>query len=394
MKNVPKLRFSGFSDEWKEDTIGNITSKVGSGKTPKGGNTVYTTEGVPFIRSQNVLNGQLILDDIAYISEEENEKMKSTKVQPNDVLLNITGASIGRACIVPNNFEGANLNQHVCIIRTNKANPRFIMDYIISNRIQKQIFSYQAGGNREGLNFEQIKGMKIGIPSNQEQEKIANFLTKIDKLIEKQDEKVNNLEQYKKGMMQKIFSQEIRFKKDDGGEYPEWERKHLKDIVINKAKGGLPQYSEDTANILLNNEYLEGINTVPIYVTNEINVAENDVLILWDGSQSGKVYTGAVGVLGSTFVSIKLNSDNNNMYIYQLLNSRKDLIQTVWREGSGVPHVAKDFIENFKVSLPCLDEQSKIANFLSKIDLIVEKETEKLEELREWKKGLLQGMFV
>lgn len=218
-KNVPKLRFRGFEGEWEEKKIGDITLKVGSGKTPRGGNSVYTDSGVMFLRSQNVFNGYMVLDDVAYITEEENNKMKSTSVYENDILLNITGASIGRCCVVPNLNNKANVNQHVCIIRPKKdTNSSFIMNQIIGYKVQRQIDSYQAGGNREGLNFQQIKEIKINIPSLQEQEKIANLLSKVDRYIELQEKKVSELEKYKKGMMQKIFSQKIRFRKDDGGE--------------------------------------------------------------------------------------------------------------------------------------------------------------------------------
>ena len=230
-KNVPKLRFKGFEGEWEEKKIGDITLKVGSGKTPRGGNSVYTDSGVMFLRSQNVFNGYMVLDDVAYITEEENNKMKSTSVYENDILLNITGASIGRCCVVPNLNNKANVNQHVCIIRPKKdTNSSFIMNQIIGYKVQRQIDSYQAGGNREGLNFQQIKEIKINIPSLQEQEKIANLLSKVDRYIELQEKKVSELEKYKKGMMQKIFSQKIRFRKDDGGEYPEWEYFVLGDI--------------------------------------------------------------------------------------------------------------------------------------------------------------------
>ena len=391
MRNVPKLRFKGFSDAWEEKRLGELVSSFEYG---------MNSAAVEF-------DGENKYIRITDIDEKTNKYVNENVVSPdgelddkflvkeNDILFARTGASTGKSYLYDS--KDGKLYFAGFLIRANvnkKNNAKFIFTQTQTANYGKWIKVMSMRSGQPGINAQEYASYCIKAPKLEEQEKIANFLTKVDKLIEKQDEKVSNLEQYKKGMIQKIFSQEIRFKKDDGGEYPEWERKQLKDIVVNKSKGGLPQYSEIDGNVLLNNEYLEGTNTVPVYVTNEINVAKNDVLILWDVSQSGKVYTGATGVLGSTFVSIKLNETNNNRYIYQLLNSKKDLIQTVWREGSGVPHVAKDFVENFKVKLPCLEEQTKIANFLSKIDSIVEKEKEKLEELRVWKKGLLQGMFV
>ena len=142
MNKTPKLRFKEFSGEWESKKLGDIAIKVGSGKTPRGGNSVYTDSGVVFLRSQNVLNGKLNLNDVAYISEEINSTMKSTEVHGDDILLNITGASIGRSCKVPTHFPKANVNQHVCIIRLNENyNSSFIMNQIISSKVQRQIDS-------------------------------------------------------------------------------------------------------------------------------------------------------------------------------------------------------------------------------------------------------------
>ena len=116
--NVPNLRFPEFSGEWKKCTIGELTIKVGSGVTPRGGEAVYKTDGHPFVRSQNVGLGQLLLDDIAYIDEDTHQRQKNTELQLDDVLLNITGASIGRSAMATKEIVGGNVNQHVCIIRT------------------------------------------------------------------------------------------------------------------------------------------------------------------------------------------------------------------------------------------------------------------------------------
>jgi type I restriction enzyme S subunit len=115
--NVPNLRFPGFDGEWVKAKLGDITEKINSGKTPLGGESNYLTEGIIFIRSQNVNNDQLELDNIVYISEDVHASMQNSMVNANDILLNITGASLGRSCVVPEDFEGGNVNQHVCIIR-------------------------------------------------------------------------------------------------------------------------------------------------------------------------------------------------------------------------------------------------------------------------------------
>lgn len=193
--NVPALRFLEFSGEWKTVKIGTITTKVGSGVTPRGGETVYRSQGHPFVRSQNVGWGRLLLNDIAYIDEETHKKQLNTALELNDILLNITGASIGRCAVVNKMIVNGNVNQHVCIIRSNEAvDPEFLCNYLLSNYGQKQIDSFQAGGNRQGLNFEQIKSIRISIPTLDEQKYIAKLLFAINQRIETQNKIIEKYE--------------------------------------------------------------------------------------------------------------------------------------------------------------------------------------------------------
>ncbi len=147
-----------------------LTNKVGSGKTPKGGREVYSNEGVVFLRSQNVYDDGLRLDDVVFIDDEIDEEMHQTRVRPGDVLLNITGASIGRTCIVPTPFPRANVNQHVCIIRLRKiTDPSFVSYSLKSLFIKDQIRSMENGSSREGLNFEQVGNLHLHLPPLPEQ---------------------------------------------------------------------------------------------------------------------------------------------------------------------------------------------------------------------------------
>jgi len=179
-KRVPKLRFEEFSGEWETKKLGLLSSKIGSGSTPSGGQEVYQQTGIPFIRSQNVINNELILDHTC-IPESINSKMKGSIVKSNDILLNITGGSIGRSCVVPKGFKIGNVNQHVSIIRLKKDEPKFIQSFLASYRGQKLILRGQTGSGREGLNFQSIRGFKINIPTLTEQQKIAAFISAVDK---------------------------------------------------------------------------------------------------------------------------------------------------------------------------------------------------------------------
>lgn len=207
IRNVPHLRFPKFSGEWKESTIDKLATKVGSGVTPRGGEAVYKSEGHPFVRSQNVGWGHLMLGDIAYIDEETHKRQKGTELQLNDILLNITGASIGRSALVDEQIVGGNVNQHVCIIRANeKLVPSFLCNFLLSRYGQKQIDSFQAGGNRQGLNFEQIKSIKIGLPSVEEQKKIADLLQLLEQRIVTQNKIIEDLKKLKSALSKKLLS--------------------------------------------------------------------------------------------------------------------------------------------------------------------------------------------
>jgi restriction endonuclease S subunit len=162
---------------WASDSLCNLVEKLGSGKTPRGGETAYTPSGVLFLRSQNVYPGKLYLDDVARIPEEIDKQMASTRVLRDDVLLNITGASIGRCCKYDLS-EPANVNQHVCIIRpSSHLAPDFLAFFLQSDLGQRQIFKHQTKGNREGLNFKQLGSFEIPLPPMSFQKSVVEALS-------------------------------------------------------------------------------------------------------------------------------------------------------------------------------------------------------------------------
>ena len=206
----PRLRFPEFRNapEWDDLALGSMTTKVGSGITPTGGDKNYKAKGRPFIRSQNVGWGQLLLDDVAFIDESTHATFNGTEIIESDVLLNITGASIGRSAIADFRIVGGNVNQHVCIIRTkpDELNPTLLNQFLISERGQEQIDSFQAGGNRQGLNFAQIRSFVIPLPPNEmEQQRIADCLSTLDTQIAAESNRLAALKTHKQGLMQQLF---------------------------------------------------------------------------------------------------------------------------------------------------------------------------------------------
>ena len=164
--------------DWDVGKLSLITEKIGSGETPDGGSESYVDSGIPFIRSQNVREGGLELEDVAYISSETHSEMKSTHVEEGDVLLNITGASIGRSAVVPSGTPPANVNQHVCIIRPNRDHilPHYLNQVISSSLVQRQISANQTGASREAVTFSQIGDFVIPLPPISTQKEIVSDL--------------------------------------------------------------------------------------------------------------------------------------------------------------------------------------------------------------------------
>ena len=185
-----------------------MTSKIGSGVTPRGGEKNYRSSGRPFVRSQNIGWGELSLDNVVHIDEDTHASFAATEVQEGDVLLNISGASIGRSAVADARIAGGNVNQHVCIIRglSEQIQAWFLSQYLISKHGQDQIDMCQAGGNRQGLNFGQIRSFLIPQPRDvAEQECIADCLRAADIILATQAQRISALKRQKQGLIQQLF---------------------------------------------------------------------------------------------------------------------------------------------------------------------------------------------
>ena len=167
-------RPQSLPDGWRWMRLGDYVTKVGSGITPLGGQTSYPKSGIPLIRSQNVHLNRFVPEGLAYISPEQDAEMEGTRVRPGDVLLNITGASIGRVCVVPESLCPANVNQHVSIIRCKEdIYPQFLSFYISTPEFQRFIMDSQAGATRQALTKVLIEDFRIPLPPLEVQKRIA-----------------------------------------------------------------------------------------------------------------------------------------------------------------------------------------------------------------------------
>jgi type I restriction enzyme S subunit len=386
---------------WKVAKLESITSKVGSGITPRGGSKTYLDEGVPFIRSQNVLVGKLDISDVAFISDEQHEEMSSTHLEPMDVLLNISGASIGRSCIVPQNIKEGNVNQHVCIIRpTNKIDSYLLSSILNSDIGQKQIWQFQAGGNRQGLNHQQIRSFTIPLPPLPEQHKIADVLSTWDEAIAKAEQLIAALERRKKGLMQRMLTPpgeagqagEVRFAGFDG----EWVHSFIEnccDILDNQR---IPLNNEERAKRQGKIPYF-GANGVLDYIDDYI-FDEPLILMAEDGGYFDEASYRPICQLidGKSWV-------NNHAHV---LRAKPGIVREwvfYWFVHRNItPYInagtrsklnQKD-LRKLPIRLPSYEEQKKISEILMASDNVIELHERKLQLLQQQKKGLMQRLLT
>lgn len=401
MSKTPKLRFPEFSGEWEEEVL----SKLGSFSKGSGlSKADLTNEGLPCI-----LYGELytkyneVIEKATSKTKVNNAKL--VKSMKNDVLIPSSGETaidIATASCVQENdvILGGDLN----IFRSNIVNGIFL-SYQLNNSKRKEIAKLAQGASVVHLYNDSLKKIKINLPGQEEQQKIASFLSLVDKKIEKQGEKVEVVKEYKKGMMQKIFSREIRFKDDEGKEFPEWVKVSLEIILkeSNKKTKYNNEYSvisSTTNGVFLQNEYFNRAiasddNTgYKILMKNQIVLSPQN---LWMGNINfNKKFD--IGIVSPSYKVFEVDCKFNSNYISYVIKTPKAFYEYMKASEQGASVVRRnlnmELFNQILFDMPCLQEQQKIANFLSTIDKKLEKEEEKLEALRTWKKGLLQQMFV
>jgi type I restriction enzyme S subunit len=380
---VPQLRFSEFEEQWIMEEFRKIANKRKKRFNPK-----ESDKNFPCIELECLSQETGIL-----LKKFDSKYQKSIKniFSKEDILFGKLRPYL-RKFLKPD-FDGV-CSSEIWVLNGKKV----INDYLYF-LIQTDRFNYQvnqtSGSKMPRADWDYISQIKFNYPQSKEQQKIANFLTAIDNRIHTLEKKKTLLEQYKKGVMQKIFKQELRFKDDtstslsasDGKAFPEWEEKKLGEVCSKKS-------SNISANKIEENfgEYIiYGASGVLKKV--DFYKEENDyVSIIKDGAGVGRIVycKGKSSVLG-TMEIIKPNSKLNTYFLYCLLenvNFKKYIT------GSTIPHIYFKDYKKEKCNIPPLEEQTKIANFLSTIDISVELVTKKIEHTKTFKKGLLQQMFV
>ena len=371
-------------DGWGWTTVENICSKIGSGSTPKGSN--YAPDGILFFRSQNVYNDGVVLEDIKYISEEVHQSMIGTEVLPNDLLLNITGGSLGRCAIVPNEIDRGNVSQHVCILRPIIIKPEYLHTFILSSFFTKTMKI--TGSGREGLPKYNLEKMLLPVPPLAEQTRIIHELNKWNDWVIAIDNNQQDLVETIKQTKSKILDLAIHGKLVPQDENDESASELLKRINPNAEitcdnghyqnlpgswcvapMGTLCSLNEGEKQtgierINLDVKYLRGERDAKTLTAGKFTPS-NSLLILVDGENSGEVFrTPIEGYQGSTFKRLSIKDDMNTDYVLQVINlHRKTLREN--KVGSAIPHLNKKLFKEIEVPIPPYNEQKRIVEAIN-----------------------------
>jgi type I restriction enzyme, S subunit len=412
---------------WEVKKLKYSVLKVGSGITPKGGANVYQLSGIPLLRSQNIHFEGLWLNDVAYISQETHDMMANSKVQSGDVLLNITGASIGRCFYVDDQLGEANVNQHVCIIRPKKpASTKFLYFVLMSDIGQSQIYFEQIGSGREGLNFEALNNFVIPDIKLKKQIRIADFLehktAKIDELIAQKECLIKLYEEEKAAIINQAVTKGIdpdAKLKDSGvdwlGEIPEgWEVTALKRLVIKITDGEhiSPKFTQSGMPFLSAKDVRDGYVQIPddkfvdyedgLRFRRRCDPEFNDILLVSRGATVGRVAVIDTNVefclLGSVIL-LKPTGEILSLYLFYSLKNK--LVQEYFlhsSQSSAQQAIYLEKVATLFLAIPTIEEQSAIVGFIEKeivrIDAKITKTKCIIELQKEYRTALISEVVT
>lgn len=403
-KLQPAIRFPQFYGDWEEKQLGSICHFF-SGGTPSVGVSNYYNGNIPFIKS-----GEIYSDYTEERITEEGLSSSSAKmVETGDILYALYGATSGNVSI--SRITGA-INQAILCIRPQSESRPFLKEQLIKNK--GRILSKYLQGGQGNLSADIIKKLKLFFPEIIEQEKIASFLTLVDKRIELLIQKRDELEQYKKGIMQKIFDHEIRLKDDDGNDFTGWKEKKMSEIgetyngLTGKSKedfgSGKPyiQYMQIFSNSKIDTKQF---GLVDVDENDNQNKAQKgDVFFTTSSETPNEIGTASVLLedveeiyLNSFCFGFRPNSISELIpefaqFLFRSAQVRRKIIRLA--QGSTRYNMSKVEFMKQTIMLPTPEEQEKIASFLSVIDNKIEKANSQIDFMKNWKKGLLQQMFV
>ena len=412
-KKSPQLRFEGFTDDWEQRKLGELSQKISVGIATSSSKYFSSQDqGVPFIKNQDIKENRINTKNLEYISKEFDNKNKNKRVKQGDIITARTGYP-GLSAVVPKELEGA---QTFTTLITRPISEMILSEYISifinSPYGMKQISGMEAGGAQKNVNAGIVQNLLIPLPSLDEQKKISNFILKLDDTIALHQRKLDLLKEQKKGYLQKMFPKngakvpELRF----AGFADDWEQCKLSDItkrVIRKNKNlesTLPLTISAQEGLIDQNEFFN--KTIASRDVSGYYLIKNGEFA-YNKSYSNGYPWGAVkrlnrynmGVLSTLYIVFKptnIDSDFLEKY-YDTTYWHKEISKHA-AEGArnhGLLNIAAtDFFKTELVISKSLEEQQKIGSFFKQLDDTIALHQRKLDLLKEQKKGFLQKMFV
>ena len=380
---APKLRFQEFDDAWSNSKIDDI-AVVTSGGTPSRSNLTFWDGNIPWVTT-SLVDFNIIQSAEEFITQKGLDNSSAKLFPKNTILMAMYGQGITRGKVAILGID-ATTNQACAAIKLqSNYDTQFIFQNLMSR--YEEIRDLSNDGGQKNLSAGIIKEIEVYYPEKTEQIKIASFLSVVDEKISQFNQKHELLSQYKQGMMQKLFSQQIRFKADDGSEFGEWQENQLLDLSTKKSSKVTAKDIEDN-----DGDYIVFGASGHFRNINSYTESEPYIAIVKDGAGAGRLFL--MPEKSSVLGTLEIVKPNLNIQLNFLFYRMQLIDFSSYIKGSTIPHVYfKDYSQE-KIYLPCLEEQTKIANFLSAIDQKIEVVAQQIEQAKTWKKDLLQQMFV
>lgn len=386
---IPALRFKGFTDAWEQRKLIDYleVSKEKNKNEVFGKEDVLSVSGDYGIVNQIEFQGRSFAGaSVAPYGIVDTGDIVYTKSPLKSNPYGIIKANKGKTGIVSTLYAVYKPLDNVC--------SDFVQIYFEQdarmNNYMRPLVNKGAKNDMKVSDVNALKG-EVCFPSKYEQIKISEHFAKLDRLIALHQRKCEQTKELKKTMLQKMFPKkgeripEIRFPEFTD----EWEEKKLGEVVEREIKGKAKANMQGTKSIYLETEYLNGGETT--FVDSDADIEEDDILILWDGSQAGTVYHGFFGALGSTLKAYR--PKESGKFVYYQLVAHQEMIFQRYRTPN-IPHVIKTFTDEFSVFTTSLSEQERIGNFFKHLDTLIALHQSKCDSLKELKKTLLRQLFV
>jgi len=378
--NIPKLRFPEFSGEWEKKKINDIVLE----KNKKS----ITNNQFPILSSSM---GGIYLQSDYFNKQTASQNNIGYKIIEREDFVYRSMSDTGYFTFNLQNLIDIGIVSPAYPVFKNTKNikSKYLL-YVLNNDsyIKKQILILKEGGTRFALSFSKFAKLKINLPTLPEQQKIASFLESVDSYVNNLRSQKESLEKYKKGIMQKIFAQEIRFKDENGQNFPDWEEKSLGEIST-ITTGKLD------ANAMKENGQYRFYTCAKNYFQIDKYAFDTEALLIsGNGANVGYIhyYKGKFNAYQRTYVLDNFTS--NIIYIKYFLETFLSFRIDKQKNEGNTPYIVLSALKDMIIKLPSLPEQQKIASFLSSLDDQIELKAQQIEKAEEWKKGLMQGLFV